>query len=653
MGCSSSSDRQKAINLPREFEIYSHYFKRGTEKELLEALDSMATKLSQSDDREFRSHLNSLKRLSSSLSTDHRTNFFILLLISKAYDKKKELERILLNPKIADQFLRLKLQLSDRSVTHYSASEVYHYLQRTANLNLEFIQKLADSPTNTFANSPYKLFKRNNPALFDRKTTYSQISYEERAKLESTTLALIEEAKRMRTIAIDEPIQSVLSTGEYLPRGEMFTEYLASVRRLAHSPLFSRDADIISLYCLSDIKTIVMAEQMFAQRFEKLYQDAQSSSEAAIPFLAKLQAEVKALCPEDITIFAPISHYLATVEVPPTPDVNIYSQLPGPNTHQSPYPVLPPSPDVPINSYQSPPRPDEPLPGYLGDYDQNFHSGNLHNQIPDVNINSIAFPATLTPNPYDPYPQGVNPGGFNGDINDLGMVDANSFDSDEHMRHSTNIHDNYNKGRSSKNFGNSGPQGNQNSNEKQPNSGENRPRGSGPQPDNLEVSRMMKENEEIEKLITSMELEKQMREEIVSNLSRRSGSANSSMRSLRSSRSSFLNLSSSTTELQRILSEKSVLVDQMEEKCLKLKEDLTKKERKSLNLPDYSQIDILDDRYSSFKFAGGRKADERWAKSSRAFKKKKLPFNDTSRFLNELYADIDRTLHKDLYYYDE
>ena len=650
---------------PVEFEPFLRFIGRDSEKEMFQDLEMASGLLANSDEKQTESHLNSLIKAQQACVGNYRREFFILLLIGRAIEKRKSLGLTLLKMQYAGPLLKMKGSIGKegsrsaiknqrattgiesgwggegRSVGGLVDQKIYSYEERRGFLALELVQKLAEIPGGEGLKNLFRHYMMANLDHFPRGTEYLSLSGENRVFLEQDATSTVNFLEASRSAAMNDVFRD-LSRGKN-PSASA-ADYLASVERASLCSLASKPLDLISIYCLSHLRDSLIAERIFTDKFSQILTDADSSGKNSQAAIKEIKRIVATYFPHLSQIFA---QHPPDVPISSLPAENHYSDSPIIGFNQigsspiDPYPIHHyPIDSEPIDQrviFPSDDRDDHypvfDLPGALDSleamkstyFDQSFPIKNKLVQVDKPDLIQPNRQIQELPS------RGSNPVG--GSKEDIAIIGTSSIEEERSLQLPTTINEKNRvktfqaKTFSSKSFAIS--ERTQTSPEKE---------------DPEKIARMLRENEEYEKLIVSLELEKNIREEIVS--ARSSQLLSKQEAELNEMRASFVNLCSSTSELQKILAKKKSQIEELSKKFETLYEHLASSEKDQFSNSDVTQSNILSDRPSHLHPSSRSRVStsgKRFWRTPRG----KQNISSTSKFLKDLFEDINRTLKKD------
>lgn len=650
---------------PVEFEPFLRFIGRDSEREMFQELEMTSGLLANSDEKQTQSHLNSLIKAQQTCVGNYRREFFILLLIGRAIDKRKSLGLTLLKMQYAGPLLKMKGNIGKegsrsaiknprgakgirsgwgeegRPVGGLVDQKIYSYEERRGFLALELVQKLAEIPGGEGLKNLFRHYMMANLDHFPRGTEYLSLSGENRVFLEQDATSTVNFLEASRSAAMNDVFRD-LSRGKN-PSASA-ADYLASAERASLCSLASKPLDLVSVYCLSHLRDSLIAEQIFADKFSRILTDADSSGKNSQSVIKEIQKIVATYFPHQSQIFTqnppdvPINSLPTEYHLNDSPFIGYNDMGPSPI---DPYPihhypidsepidqrVIFPSDDrddqYPVFDLQGAPDSLEAMKSTY--FDQSFPLRNKLVQVNKVDLIQPSRQIQELPN------RGSNSIGER--KNDIAIIGTSSIEEERSLQRPTAFSEDNRvkniqaKAFSSKSFASS--ERTQTSPEKE---------------DPEKVARMIRENEECEKLIVSLEFEKNIREEIVSARSSRLLSKQET--EMNEMRASFVNLCSSTSELQKILAKKKSQIEELSKKFETLYEHLANSEKDQFSNSDVTQSNILSDRPSHLHPSSRIRISPSGKRFWRA-PRGKQNISSTTKFLKDLFEDINRTLKKD------
>ena len=593
--CSTGQRPMTPRGFPSEFQPIQQFLHLKNEDQMILQLEPTIEYMLRANDENFGKFMDCLNSIYSNSATDPQMNFFILLLIENLIGRRPGFEVSMISPKVADLFVRLKpIALQQSDIQRYSPSQEYNYWTRTVCLNLELIQQMSEHPLNTKPDNPFKLFKNKFPHLFPRNSSYRNVSAKLKAIILTDSTQRIETIKHIRIAACEEVIETIQSGGNHLSKGSIAIELEKEVAQLSESILFKTDKDILKILNLDHLQVLAQNEQGFTKELTSLYTQAASNSLPALSFLQNLRSISESRFPDSKNLFT---------------DFNLGFKLPPMMTETAAFPEV-----SPLSQPQSHP------------YHQ-FHPENQSHTQPhlrsqtfnEIKLNYSDDRIDLNPDVHITRSKSAN---INNSERDRSRSPQPNLLPHSQSRHEFSMSPTPSR-QVEKAF-------------------------SAPTAKEAEkIYALKEENEELETLIVALEEERKICEQSFLETSRAHQSASMvSNYSRKTKIGPFQKASGNALELQRILREKDSMIQELEEKL----EKLEKEYEASFNedYVDFSKADILEEPrlFTEQTFSKMFAVNETIPQKNYNKKNEFLDELEGSKFIQDLYSNIDKSLHK-------
>lgn len=293
MGCNSSTDRVGPSSEPtflRSFLLCQN------EVQFFQNLDIVIDQLILCSENEFKNVLDCLRFRISYHGANNIANFFSLLMLAQSLLKNPSLQKHLIEPKIAEKFIRLRSSFLLPVTNFLKDNEELPYSKRTSHLHLEIIQLLADSSLNKSRKNPFKLFKLSNLSIFPRKSQYVSSNNFERVQSESECENFLKTIKNLRYFAIEEII-SDLKNNKIEKEGKYKNIYFRKFNHFKDIKLTKMNADFRFIYGLNHYFSKIESEKNFAENLFHRIRQSIHSKESLESFLQNLKIDLEKIDP--------------------------------------------------------------------------------------------------------------------------------------------------------------------------------------------------------------------------------------------------------------------------------------------------------------------------------------------------------------------